>query len=270
MGADVYFLFAKAAGLLLTPSALFVTAVALGTVLLFSRRRVNVGRALIALAMLGYLAVASLPLGEWAVAKLEDRFATVTDPAQPVTGIIVLGGSFDTIRTRTRGQVALTGSAERLVEFVRLARLYPQAKLVFSGGSGQVFDTKPSEAEVARTFFADIGFDASRVQFEGRSRNTAESASLAFEQFSPQAGETWLLITSARHMPRAVGLFRQAGWTPTAHPVDYLLDPDAPNSFAPSWPGSLVYADAAAYEWGGLVVAWLRGRSADLFPGPSQ
>lgn len=270
MGADLYFLLAKAAGLLLTPSALFVTAVALGTVLLFSRRRMKAGRGLIGLALLGYLGVASLPLGEWAVGVLEDRFATVSAPPQPVTGIIVLGGSFDTIRTRTRGQVTLTGSAERLVEFVRLAKLHPQAKLVFSGGSGQVFDTKPSEAEVARAFFADIGFDASHVQFEDRSRNTAESAKLAYEQVVPQADETWLLITSARHMPRAMGLFRQAGWTLTAHPVDYLLNPGAPETFVPRWPGQIDYADVAAYEWGGLLVAWLRGRSEHLFPGPSQ
>jgi len=275
MEADMYFLLAKLAGLLLRPSALFITAVALGFLLLFSghnvlRGGVLWGRRLIGLALLGYVSVATFPTGEWALGLLENRFSAVQTPAKPVAGIIVLGGSFDTILTRTRGQVSLTSSTERLVEFIRLARAHPNAKLVFSGGSGQVFDAKPSEAEVARQFFAEVGFDDSRVQMEGRSRNTAESARLAYEQFAPKADEGWLLVTSARHMPRAMGLFRHAGWPVTAHPVDYQTHPGGPKDFWPRWPGNIGYADMAAYEWGGLLAAKVRGRIASLFPGPSQ
>jgi len=270
MGADLYFLFAKAAGLLLTPSALFVTAVALGFVMLCIRWSALWGRRLIGLALLGYVVTAVFPLGELGVGVLEDRFPAQRDLAGPVAGIIVLGGSFDTVTTRERGQVSLTSSAERLVEFIRLARAHPDAKQAFSGGSGRVFDTKPTEAEVARMFFAEVGFDAHGIQFEDQSRNTAESARMAYERFAPKPGETWVLITSARHMPRAVGLFRHAGWDVTAHPVDYLLPPDAPARLWPHWPGRIDFADIAAYEWGGLLVAWLRGRISTPFPGPSQ
>lgn len=269
MGADLYFLFAKALGLLMKPSALFITAVAVGFVLLFTRFGPRWGRWLIGLAFFGYALVAVLPLGELALSVLENRFPARQGTSEPVTGILVLGGSFNTVMTRERAQVSLTSSAERLTEFMRLARMYPQARLIFSGGSGLVFDTKPTEAEVARTFFIEAGFDVSRVEFEDQSRNTAESARLSFAQVSPKVDERWLLITSARHMPRAMGLFRYAGWPVTAHPVDYTTLPSgASGHFWPSWPGSIGSADMAAYEWGGLLAAWLRGNIDDPFPAP--
>ena len=268
MGADLYFLFAKALGLLMKPSVLFVTAVALGFLLLFGRSSARWGRGLIGAALLGYALVAVFPLGALALSVLEDRFPARLSVTEPIAGIIVLGGSFDTMTTRERNQVSLTSSVERLTEFMRLARANPHAKLVFSGGSGLVFDTHPTEAEVARRFFAEAEFDASRVQFEDQSRNTAESAGLVFSQVSPKIDERWLLVTSARHMPRAMGLFRQTGWSLTAHPVDYLLPPGAPRYWGPSWPGRIDFADVAAYEWGGLIVAWLRGNIDTPFPAP--
>lgn len=275
VGSDLYFLFAKVAGWLLTPSALFMAAVMLGFLLLLMRpgtrageRLSQLGRRLIGLALLGYVAVAMLPVGQWALGKLEDRFPASAHSSEPVAGIVVLGGSIDTVLTRERGQVSVSSSVERLIEFIRLARVHPQAKLVFSGGNGRVFDVKPSEAEVAQAFFRDVGFDDARVHYEDRSRNTAESARLSYEQFTPKADERWLLVTSARHMPRAMGLFRHAGWPVVAHPVDYQLRPNAPTNWWPRWPGRIDYADVAAYEWGGLIVARLRGRIDSIFPQP--
>ena len=277
MESDLYFWFAKAAGWLLKPGGLFMAAVVLGFLMLLMRpgthagvRLSVLGQRLIGLALLGYVAVGVLPVGEWALGMLEDRFPASVDANGSVAGIIVLGGSIDTVLTRERGQVSVSSSAERLIEFIRLARANPQAQLVFSGGNGRVFDTQPSEAEVARAFFRDLGFDDSRVRYEDGSRNTAESARFSYEQFAPQADETWLLVTSARHMPRAVGLFRHAGWTLKAHPVDYQLKPNAPENWWPRWPGRIDYADVAAYEWGGLIVARLRGRIDSVFPGPNS
>ena len=94
---------------------------------------------------------------------------------------------------------------------------------------------------------------------------------MALELAQPETGDTWVLVTSARHMPRAIGLFRHAGWTNlSAHPVDHYTRPGGGAGFWPSWPGSLGYANMAAYEWGGLIAARIRGRSDTLFPGPSQ
>jgi uncharacterized SAM-binding protein YcdF (DUF218 family) len=270
MAADLYFVFARVAALVLSPSTLFVTAVALGFVLMQSRSMVFLGRRLIGLALLGYVVFAVFPVGEWALGALEDRFPAQQDTSQAVAGIIVLGGSFDTQITHERDQVSVLSNVERLTQFIRLARANPQAALIFSGGNGRVFDTQPTEAEVARRFFDEVGFDVERVQFEDRSRNTSESARLTFAKFAPKPDETWVLVTSARHMPRAMGLFRHEGWTVTAYPVDYVLPPDAPVNFWPRWPGQLNVVDTAVYEWGGLIAARLRGRIDHLFPGPSQ
>jgi uncharacterized SAM-binding protein YcdF (DUF218 family) len=85
----------------------------------------------------------------------------------------------------------------------------------------------------------------------------------------PRPGERWLLITSAYHMPRAVGCFRRAGLSVEAYPVDWrtggrrgLTTPSG------SVAGGLDRADVAVREWLGLVAYWITGRTSDLFPAP--
>lgn len=270
LGETAYFLGAKFIKTLLMPGALFIAALLVAFVLLNTRRGALWGRRLLGLALLGYVALGTFPLGAWALNILEDRFPVVRDHEGPVSGIIVLGGALDTTMTRERGVLQLGSSAERMTEFVRLARAHPQAKRVFAGGIGLVFDRATTEAEIAKRFFEDIGFDASQIVFEDRSRNTSESARLAYDLVQPGADETWILITSASHMPRAMGLFRHEGWSVVAHPVDHGTLPGAPTSWWPSWPGGLGRANAAAYEWGALIAARIRGRTDTLLPGPSQ
>ena len=66
-----------------------------------------------------------------------------------------------------------------------------------------------------------LGLAAGRVIYEERSRNTSENAEFSLAIARPQPGETWLLITSAFHMSRAVGSFRRAGWNVVPYPVDF-------------------------------------------------
>lgn len=271
MSDTVYFLVSKALQAVLVPEALFIAGLFAAYLLLNTRKGALWGRRLLGAAMLAYVVFAIFPVGVWALSLLEDRYPVVQVHEGPVAGIIVLGGALNTLQTRERGLVTLTDSAERMTEFVRLARAHPEAKLVFSGGSGRVFDRKPTEADVARRLLDELGMDVERVHFEDTSRNTTESAVQALDLAAPQAGETWILITSARHMPRAMGLFQKAGWQGLrAHPVDHVTPPGGGGGFWPSWPGSLGHINMAVYEWGGLVAARLRGRTDELFPGPSQ
>lgn len=270
MGETAFFLIKKLLYALLSPSILFIVGVMVACALLYSRRLAVWGRRLLTLTVLCYVIFAVFPLGQWALSVLEGRFPAQTRHDAPVAGIIVLGGALQTALTDDYDQVQLNGGAERMTEFVRLARVHPEAKLLFSGGSGLVFKQASTEAAVAKRLFAELGLDPARVRFEDSSRNTAESAQMAFEKFRPGADERWVLITSARHMPRAVGLFRHAGWQVVAHPVDFVAPPGRPDDFWPVWPGRLDYINAAVYEWGGLFAAWLRGRTGELFPGPSQ
>ena len=181
-----------------------------------------------------------------------------------VAGLIVLGGAVDPFTTAARGLPTLNSEAERMTEFVRLAKFYPAARLVFSGGSGSLHPASVSEAAVARLFFARQGVDTERVLFEDRSRNTYENVLLSEKLAKPKPGEVWLLVQSARDVPRAVGVFRKLGWPVIAVPVAYKTG----RSGAADFTGNLDLLNNSIHEWLGLVVYRLTGKTDELFPGP--
>jgi uncharacterized SAM-binding protein YcdF (DUF218 family) len=88
---------------------------------------------------------------------------------------------------------------------------------------------------------------------------------------APKPGELWLLVTSAVHMPRAIGVFRKAGFDIEAYPVDWRTRgwSDAAEPFDQLSSG-LARTDAATHEWVGLIAYWLSGRSSELLPGPQK
>jgi uncharacterized SAM-binding protein YcdF (DUF218 family) len=240
----------------------------IGGLLLAAGGSYRLGGALAAIALAGLFAAAFTPLGPALLLPLEKRFERV-EPTGPVTGIIVLGGG--TEREPETGDVALAAAAsDRMAEALALARRFPEARIVFSGGSGDLVPADGvTEGAAARRFLADLGIGADRVTIEDASRNTAENARFSAAIVDPKPGETWLLVTSAFHMPRAIGSFRASGWDPVAWPTDYrtrgyrdLIRPVG----RPSRGFSLV--NLAAKEWAGLVAYRLTGRTNALFPGP--
>jgi uncharacterized SAM-binding protein YcdF (DUF218 family) len=209
-----------------------------------------------------------LPVGAWAINPLEDRFPAVTTPPAHVDGIIVLGGAIDDITSQDRHTPILTGAANRLTTFLILAKQYPNAKLVFTGGSGDLAQGIATEAPFARDFLASLGLPPDRVTYEQNSRTTWENAVETNRLVQPKPGETWILLTSAFHMPRAMGVFRAAGWQNLlAWPVGYRSR-DHIAAWQPGLGGELAGLDLAAHEWQGLLVYWLQGHSSALFPAP--
>jgi uncharacterized SAM-binding protein YcdF (DUF218 family) len=187
----------------------------------------------------------------------------------PVTGILVLGGGME--RESEGGAAVMAAAAsDRMAEALALAQRFPEARIVFSGGSADLMPGgSTTEGAAARRFLHEAGIDDARVTIEDASRNTAENARFTAAVVGPAPGETWLLVTSAFHMPRAIGSFRAAGWDPLPWPTDYrtrgygdLIRPVG----APSRGFTLV--NLAAKEWAGLVVYRLTGRTSALFPGP--
>ena len=133
----------------------------------------------------------------------------------------MLGGALSPDVSHARNTVALNEAAERLTAVAELARRYPDARIIFSGGSGAViFDERP-EAEFALRLLETLGVAPGRVVAEDKSRNTVENARFSRELAQPKPGERWLLVTSAYHLPRAVGVFRKAGFPVEAYPVDW-------------------------------------------------
>jgi uncharacterized SAM-binding protein YcdF (DUF218 family) len=220
-------------------------------------------------ASLGAMAaITVLPVGQLMLAPLEDRFPELRTPPAHVDGIIVLGGAIETELSAARGMPSLNDAAERMTQLVVLARRYPTAQLAFTGGNGLLIHGRTSEADVARQFFSQLGVDPARIVYEGRSRTTYENAVFLKAQLAPKPGQVWLLITSAWHMPRSVGLFRSAGWTVLPYPVGYKTAPGFMTAIEGSLPDRLFMVDLASHEWVGLAAYWLLGRTSALFPAP--
>jgi len=211
-----------------------------------------------------------LPFGQWLILPLENRFPQPKPLPKRVDGIVVLGGAVNQFISRARGQPAVGGSVERLVAFAELSRKFPEAVLVYSGGSGNLFRQDIKEAEAAAVFFKQLGLDIARVRFEDRARNTAESAVNAYALAQPKPGAVWLLITSARHMPRAYGLYRAAGWRVLPYPVDYGTDGRFRLSLRFNFAGGLGGLGGGLKEWIGLTYSYVTGRTERWLPGPER
>ncbi len=264
----MFFTLSKVLWFLADPGNLLLIALVVGVVLLWTRWRAA-GRAVLTLALAGAVFFSVVPIGSWLFADLENRFPVVDQPPERVDGIVVLGGVLSQKITRDRGQITVNDAVERLLAFAQLAQRYPTATLVFSGGSGSLLNQDLKEAHFVAPLLARLGVDPGRVLFEDRARNTAENATFSHALADPQPGETWLLITSAFHMPRAVGCFRRAGWTVVPYPVDFhTTGPADEISVRFNFLSGLGSFRAALHEWLGLLAYWLTDRTDTLLPGP--
>jgi len=263
----MFFILSKTASLLLVPSNLLLLIGLVGLALLFTRFK-RAGRRMVAASLVLFLIIGFLPVGGLLDHKLENRFPP-WDPARGAPdGIIVLGSAINPIISRARGDTALTDSAERVTVIARLARAYPQARIVYSSGNASIFGG-PAEADYVIPLLQSFGVPAARVTLERRSRNTYENALFSKALLKPKPGERWLLVTSARHMPRAIGCFRRVGFPVEAYPVDWRTLPRWRFRLATTFARGLRRTDRAVHEWLGLLVYWLTGRTSTLLPGPA-
>ncbi|HYC04781.1 MAG TPA: YdcF family protein [Azospirillaceae bacterium] len=262
------FLLSKLLWGLAAPGNLLLLLLVIGLGLLAWGKR-RAGWALSGGAAALLVVAAVLPVGGWLARPLEQRFAAPDPLPERVDGIIVLGGGVDPLASAESGRPELNAAAERMLALPWLGRRYPEAKLVFSGGSGRVLDPDLSEARVADLTWQWVGMPTDRVIAEDRSRNTWENAVLTREMVRPAEGEVWLLVTSAMHMPRAIGCFRAAGWPPMLpYPVDLRTTRAELGRVGVDLGGGLERLNEAAREWAGLIAYRLMGRTDSLFPAP--
>jgi uncharacterized SAM-binding protein YcdF (DUF218 family) len=264
----VFFVLSKILGFFAVPSNLLVEVGLIGLVLTGTRLK-WIGRWLTAATII-LLAIAGVgPLGKALIKPLEDRFPPWDAGRGPPAGIVVLGGAIDPDFAALH-MPDLNEAAERVAVIPELARTYPNARIIYSGGNPRIGSSVGSEAQFAGVLIESFGVAKDRVTLEEGSRNTEENAIYAKVLAAPKPGERWLLVTSAYHMPRAIGAFRKAGFEVDAYPVDYrapgrlhLLSFDEASS-------GLRRTDTAAHEWVGLLVYWITGKSSALFPGPDD
>jgi len=260
------FLFSKLFWTVAQPGNLLLLALGCGVIRLVATSG-RKGRGLVAGVTLAFFAVALLPVGDWLALPLENRFPAPRALPERIDGILLLGGAVDTSITLSHGQVALSDAAERITTTLALARRYPEARVVLSGGNGEMIPTVLTEAEATSALLISDGLEPSRITLEARSRNTIENAIFSKQVAEPRSGEVWLLVTSALHMPRAMGCFRHVGWEVDPYPVDYRTGMGwTPDAF--DFAGRLELVEQAAREWVGLAAYRLLGRIDVLFPAP--
>lgn len=263
---DLLFVLSKLFWLAMRPGTFALLLALAGLAAVWRGRRW--GRWPILLGLGFYLSLLLLPLHIWVQMPLEDRFPRPDPAPGRVDGIVVLGGAVEQDLTEARGIPALNGAAERMTEPVALMRRYPEARLVFTGGQGSLVHGGLTEADVARRLWADMGVPPGRMAFETAARNTHENAVLTRALAAPRPGETWLLITSASHMPRSMGVFRQAGWEVVPWPVNYRTGRGLNVWYNASLPTRLSEFEWGTREWIGMAAYWLMGRTDAIFPRP--
>ncbi|MEM7776913.1 MAG: YdcF family protein [Pseudomonadota bacterium] len=271
------YIFSKLLFFVIAPSNICWVLILGGVLLQAFPRRVVLGRRMSLFGIGLMLVLGFSPLAMVLLQPLEQRFAQDRVSAREraaalgdVDGIILLGGFEDGRLSRLRGQIAVNESAERLVETARIAKLLPGAKIIFTGGAAGVFQSYETAGGSVRSYLIDLGISDDRIVIENQSRNTWENALRTRERIQLVAGQRYVLVTSAWHMPRAVGAFRKAGFTIVPWPADFRTGDgsDAQRLF-PNITTGLERIDLAVKEYVGLLAYWILGRTSALFPSPA-
>jgi uncharacterized SAM-binding protein YcdF (DUF218 family) len=253
---------------LLAPEKVLLILLFLGATLLWTRKNI-LGRWLISIAVLILMVGTLLPISSFLLWPLEERFSPPSELPKNIAGIIVLGGPEKAGVTATPGQPSLNEGGERLITFVGLARRYPEARLIFAGGSGSLTSREYKTSDTARMLFELLGLSRERVLFDAKARNTYENAVNSFELIGQKPEGNWILITSAYHIPRSVGIFRKIGWNVIPYPVDYQTTGQLRFDWKFASLHNFIQFSKGLHEWTGLFIYWMTGKTSELFPKPS-
>lgn len=260
-----FFWLSKLIWMIISPDSLLLILILLSFGLLLMGKE-RIGTKLLGFVCAVLLIIALLPLHNLLLYPLETRFATNPQLPETIGGIIVLGGAEDPYLSSLWNQVELGPAAERNLAFIALARQYPEAKLVFTGGSGTLTKQSYKDADVAERLFRELGLDVTRVTFERNSRNTHENAEFTKRLIQPESGESWILITTAWHMPRSVGAFCKQQWPVIPYPVDHVTAPGNLISMNLALAEHLKRLKIGVKEWVGLFVYSLTGKTTAVLP----
>ena len=162
-----------------------------------------------------------IPLSNFLLSKIEDYIQPSKYPVQQLTGVIILGGSFNSgLESKERNEVSLNSSAERLTKALEIYKKNPRTLILFSGFSNEITPKSWNESDMAKKFFLDQGVKVDNLIFENQSRNTFENIKYSKDIIINYKG-TWGLITSANHMPRSFFTFKKQGLILEPISVDY-------------------------------------------------
>jgi len=264
----LFFVLSKTFGVMLLPTNFLIGIGLLGAALL-ATRWARLGRGLLIASVVALAVCGFSPLGNWLLYPLEQRFPPWNEARGAPDGIIVLGGPIDPDLSAAHGVTVVSAGADRVIAAAALARRYPNARIIYSGGNANLISGEAREADYASALFESLGVSKVRLAMERRARNTRENAEYSKALAAPKTGERWLLVTSAYHMPRAAGVFRKAGFAVQPFPVDWRVGGAADLLSLRNFSiDGLASVDVGMREWMGLVAYRITGRTSALFPGP--
>ena len=232
----------------------FLIVLGLAGALLLLARFAALGRKLLVVSAVLLAVCGFSPLGNILLYPLEQRFPPWDAAQGPPDGIIVLGGPIDADLSVAHDTPVIRSAPDRMIAAAALAHQYPNARIVFSGGSANLIANDAREADFAGEIFEGLGIDKSRLTMERRSRNTYENAEFFKTIATPKPGE-----------------FRKAGFAVEPYPVDWRVGGRADLLSFTNFAGDgLGRTDTAVREWLGLVAYRLTGSTGELLPGPAK
>ncbi len=262
---NIFYSISKIVWKFISPDHFLILLLVIGMVCLY-RNKIKAAKRVLTFSVGMLLLLTFFSFGQLFLAPIESRFPTNPQLPEKIHGVIALGGAEALSLSESWQQAEFYDGAERIFTFMRFIRDYPEAKHVFSGGKHP--GDQITASAVVQQLLEEQGIDIQEIIFEDRSRNTYENVSFLKELVSPQAGENWILITSASHIPRSVGIFRKQGWDVIAFPVDHSNTEGNGISAHVSFQDNIGSLSTAVYEWVGLTVYYVTGKTSSFFPGP--
>jgi uncharacterized SAM-binding protein YcdF (DUF218 family) len=263
----MFFYLSKALWWLFEPGNILLLLMCFGVVFLWLNKP-RKGKFFCTLALVYYGFFGILPIGLFLLDQLENRFPIQESLPKKITGIIILGGVVDVLVSEQRSRIALNGNVERVTSLIALTRRYPDATVVFTGGAGLIGRPDLVEADIVRPLLNQFVIHPENLVYESKSRNTYENGIFTKEIIQPKPDDTWLLVTSAIHMPRAVGVFRHQGINVTPYPVDFKQGGNRHYELSLNPREGLGDLRAALHEWLGLFAYYITDKTSEIFPAP--
>ena len=258
------FYLSKILWLLLNPYNFFIF-VNLIVIFLYLFRLKKISILIFLINFIFLLTISILPIGNFLIHKLEKEYHLASKVSNNLDGVLVLGGATSPYLFKEFNQVSVNGSAERLIESVKIIREFKNSKIIFSGGSGVLGRPDLGHGDAAKFFYQSMGLDTKRIIFENSSRNTYENILFTKNIVNPNKKEKWLLITSAYHMKRAILIAKKHDWNFIPYAVDFKTTKKIKFKLSFNFLSNLNSFQRASHEWLGLISYYFMGRTERIF-----
>ena len=264
---NLFFITSKIAWAFMSPSNLIVFALVFGTLLLLFGRITAAKWFLIPSACFAFLMML-FPFQDYLLQPLEERFPVQAKLPYDIDGVIVLGGGEDQKSSLSWSVAEMGKGGDRFAGAAHLARTYPRIPIIYTGGSSSlVMQDKNNSHIIAQTLLTTMGVHPDRLVIESKSRNTYENF-VNTKPLLPKADGTYLLVTSAFHMPRSVGIARKLNINVVPYPVDFYSNAHQFRGISFEYSSHMSGLEIAWREWIGLTVYYLTDKTSNWFPAP--